>query len=362
MNTDGVSSFTRSRLVLARARRDVTQRALGEQIGVTDRMIKAYEKGDKLPSPETLAAISGVLGFPVSFFCAPHIDPLEATAASFRALTKASASLRDRALASGTIAMDFHRILSQRFNLPAPDLPDLRGTLPSAAAAALRQVWGIGQKPISNLVHLLELHGVRVFSLNEDSEAIDAFSLWRDGTPFVFLNTRKTAERSIFDAAHELGHLVLHRHGIPQGQNAEDAADMFASSFVLPEHAFRATAPRLATIATLSALKRTWRGSVAMLGRRMHDLGLMTDWHYRQFCIELSRKGRANEPAPLPRETSAVLQKVMADLAIDGLGLRELAREIHVPVGELRAFTFGLTAVEGGGASGSSRANLRLVT
>src|SRR3546814_6566541 len=52
----------------------------------------------------------------------------------------------------------------------------------------------------------------------EDTKNVDAFSCWRNGQPFVFLNTFKSAERSRFDAAHELAHLVLHRHGGPQGR------------------------------------------------------------------------------------------------------------------------------------------------
>lgn len=48
------------------------------------------------------------------------------------------------------------------------------------------------------------------------ADEIDAFSLWRDDRPYIFLNTSKSAERSRFDAAHELGHLVLHRQGTPR--------------------------------------------------------------------------------------------------------------------------------------------------
>ncbi|MEU8739183.1 ImmA/IrrE family metallo-endopeptidase [Streptomyces halstedii] len=39
---------------------------------------------------------------------------------------------------------------------------------------------------------------------------VDAFAVWREGVPFVFLNTQKSAERGRFDAAHEFGHLVMH--------------------------------------------------------------------------------------------------------------------------------------------------------
>ncbi|MET9565773.1 ImmA/IrrE family metallo-endopeptidase [Streptomyces tauricus] len=74
----------------------------------------------------------------------------------------------------------------------------------------VRTRWDLGQAPAPNMVHLLEAHGVRVFSLPPDSLEVDAFAVWRSGVPFVFLHTLKTVERARFFAAHELGHLVMH--------------------------------------------------------------------------------------------------------------------------------------------------------
>lgn len=348
MNVDGVESFTAGRLELARARRGMTQRSLAEAIGLSPRMVRAYEAGDAVPAAGTLVAIGRALSFPPSFFQAAPVDPLTLDAVSFRALTKASASLRSRAVAAGTIAIELHAFIAQRFVLPSAQLPDLRFATPSVAAEQVRQAWGLGQRPLAHLIRLVEHHGVRVFSLCEDCDAIDAFSLWRDGVPFMFLNTRKTAERSIFDVAHELGHLVMHRHGEPSGRSAEAEADAFAASFLLPEHAIRASAPRFPTLASIIAMKQTWRASAAALGYRLRDLGLMTEWQYRGFNIELSKRGRANEPAPLEREVSVALRKVLLALASDGIGIRDIARALHVSPSEIRALCFQPHAIEGG--------------
>ncbi|MGH7434836.1 MAG: ImmA/IrrE family metallo-endopeptidase [Polyangiaceae bacterium] len=377
MNTNGVEKFTPSRLVLARERRGTTQRDLSASVGVSDRMIKSYESGQYRPAEQTVQDLARVLNFPISFFKAPPLDPLDVEAASFRSMVKATGTLRRRTLAAGTFALELHRFLDERFDLPAPDLPDLRSHSaatkasatarkyqgPERAAEALRHMWGLGQRPIQNVIHLLEARGVRVFSLSEDCDEIDAFSVWRGGVPFIFLNTRKTAERSIFDAAHELGHLVLHRHGSPQGQEAENEADAFAAGFLLPEAAMRAAAPRMPTIAAIATMKAKWHASVAAIGFRLHELELMSDWHYRHFNIELSRRGREKEPEPLPRETSAVLRKAFAELAEEGVDLREIAKDLCLPVAEVRAITFGLGLVDGGKATGSSapRGSLRLV-
>lgn len=360
--TVGVETFTPSRLILARERRGLTQRKLSGLVGVSDRMIKAYEAGTKHPTLETVQALARELRFPLQFFAAPTIEPLQIEAASFRALTKASASLRNRTVAAGTIALELRRFLTERFDLPKPDLPDLCGAAPSSAADVVRNAWGLEQKPIANVVHLLELHGVAVFSLSEDCHAIDAFSIWHREVPFVFLNNRKTAERSIFDAAHELGHLVLHRHGTRQGREAEAQADEFAAAFLLPEAAIRSVAPRLPSISALAAMKKTWKVSVAALGYRLHELGLVSDWHYKRFNIELSRRGRSNEPAPLARQTSAVIRKAFAALSAEGVAPRDIARELHVHPSDLQALTFGLALVSGEGRGRrSGRGSLRIV-
>ncbi|RBI65406.1 hypothetical protein DQ400_18155 [Vreelandella sulfidaeris] len=50
---------------------------------------------------------------------------------------------------------------------------------------------------------------------------------------FVFLNIQKSSEHSRFDAAHELGHLTLHKHAGAHGKEAEREANAFASSLCL---------------------------------------------------------------------------------------------------------------------------------
>ena len=160
---------------------------------------------------------------------------------------------------------------------PECKLTDFRGYSPEAAAAGVRSLWGLGERPIKNTIHLLEAHGIRVFSLAEDCKEVDAFSFWQDSTPFIFLNTFKSGERSRFDGMHELGHLLLHRHGGPDGRAAEHEADAFASAMLMSRGDVLAHAPRLATLPVLIQLKKRWCVSLAALNYRLHALGLTTD-------------------------------------------------------------------------------------
>jgi Zn-dependent peptidase ImmA (M78 family) len=194
--------------------------------------------------------------------------------------------------------------IEDRFELPETNLPDLsREPNPEAAAESLRQAWALGALSIRNMIHLLEAKGVRVLSLAVDAREVDAFSMWKGTRPFVFLNTYKSTEHSRFDAAHELGHLVLHKHGPPSGREAEKA---FASAFLMPRGSVLANAPRLPTYSSLVQLKKAWTTSVSALSYRLHELRLISDWQYRGLCIEIAKRGRDVEPEEAPKETSLI--------------------------------------------------------
>lgn len=345
---------------------------LAKAAGLHPRTIRGYESGDMSPSDTTLALLARTLRFPIGFFQASPIDEPLKDNASFRALSSMTASQRDAALAAGALAIEFSRWLERRFELPAADVLDLRGADPEAAAETVRMHWAIGERPIGNLVHLLERIGVRVFSLSEDSRDVDAFSLWRHGTPYVFLNTQKTPEHSRFDAAHELGHLVLHRHGhggcdgAPQqqddldsrhrrkpkrGHRAEDEANAFASALLMPRSTLLAITPRFPTLSKLVEIKKIWRVSLAALVHRLYRLEVLNEWQYRQLCIELSRHGyRTREFDGLTeREASQILAKAFEELREGGLARADIARALHLPASELEGLLFGLTisAIEG---------------
>jgi Zn-dependent peptidase ImmA (M78 family) len=265
-----------------------------------------------------------------------------------------TAGERDQALGAGTLALLIDSWIEERFSRPVPDVPDPETDDPESAAEVVRAEWQLGTRPIKNMVHLLELHGIRVFSLDEEGRKVDAFSFWRDQRPYVMLNTQKSAEHSRFDAAHELGHLVLHRTG-ERGRDAEREANQFASAFLMPRSAMLAAGLAHPTLPTLVARKKEWKVSVVALIYRLHAVGILSDWQYRSLYIEASKKGyRSKEPQPLKRESSQVLTKVLDHLRGQGTTRRDVARALHLEVGDFDRLVFGLVMLaQDGGASTS---------
>jgi len=99
---------------------------------------------------------------------------LDAREVSFRSLKKMSAAERNASLAAGTLGISFYEWIDERFNLPRPDLIDLNKERerPDVAARLLRQHWGLGGRPIGNLLKLYEAKVIRVLSLSENTRNV----------------------------------------------------------------------------------------------------------------------------------------------------------------------------------------------
>lgn len=350
-----MDGFSPTRLDLARRRRGFTKKQLAQDAGVSTRALTAYERHENVPERETSAALAASLNFPISFFYAADIDEPATESVSFRSKSSMTARQRDQATGAAGLAMTLSDWIAARFDLPEPDVPRLRDASPEAAAEEVRVSWNLGNRPAPNMVHLLEAHGVRVFSLVEECAEVDAFSFWRDGVPFIFLNTMKSAEHSRMDAAHELGHLVMHYWGGPGGRAAENQAKAFASAFLMPRQSVLAHGPRGASIPAIVSAKHHWKVSAMALAYRLRRLGLLSEWEARSIYIEMGKLGyRKNEPEEIARETSQVLAKVLAAVRGDGTSFGDIAEDLRLPEEELRKLVFGLTITRFDGTRSSS--------
>lgn len=338
--------FSASRLSLARKRRQYTKKELAEKAGITAVHLTRLESGGAgEPASATAQALAGALGYPLEFFFADDCEELTPDAVSFRSLSTLSARQRDAALAAGSIAFELHDWVASKFTLPEPQLLDLRDEDPRAAAEALRSYWKIGAKPIDHMIKLLEAKGVRVFALAEQHKNVDAFSCWHGEVPFIFLNTFKSAERSRFDAAHELGHLVLHVHGANGNRDVEREADMFAAAFLVNRGDLISHLPKVRSLEQLIVMKKRWGISVTAMARSAFDAGLLTDWHYRDLCKQMSILGyRTKEPSGAPREKSVLWRMVFEELWKVGQTRETIARSLMVPAEEVEALVGQLVA------------------
>lgn len=333
-----------TRIRLARLTRGLAKTDLARLMDVSTRTIQSFES-DGAPV-DRISALSGALRYPEHFFLRPALEPLDEEQAWFRARRRATAAQRAAARADGAIAIELYEWVANRFRLPEVRLLDLDGEEPSRAAAAVRSAWGLGLEPLPNLIQLAEANGVRVLSLPARSALVDAFSLWYDERPYVFLSTMKTTERSRFDLAHEIGHLVLHSRGHADGVEAEKQADRFAAAFLMPTESLLPHAGREPAVPQILALRSHYGVSAFAMTHRLHVLERLSDWAYRQDCVQLTQRGyRAGEPGGLPRERSRVFAVALEALKSKGIGAAEIAAELGLDVRTVHDLMFGQPVV-----------------
>jgi Zn-dependent peptidase ImmA (M78 family) len=235
--------------------------------------------------------------------------------------------------------------IEQRVDLPALALPDLHLAETAAPVEAagrareLRDLWHLPDGPVGNVGRLVERHGGVVARVRGLTERVDAFSQWLDGRPFVILwrNKADTA-RSRFDAAHELGHLVMHPDPESGNKLLERQAHAFAAEFLMPadviEHHLPRRPPRKTDLEALVESKKHWGVSIAALFYRSRELGLLSKESHRRSMIRLSELGyRTSEPGDLGElEMPALLRSALELTEKEtGWGVGDLATELRLP-------------------------------
>jgi Zn-dependent peptidase ImmA (M78 family) len=271
---------------------------------LTGAALSQFEAGSARPSPHTRQRLAYELGVPESFFELPLAGVHEGF---FRSLRRTAVGERRRARAAAHIAHDVATLPSipddwPRLNIPSePVSLDPEGDAIESIAKKVREQWRLPPGPIPNAIQLLEAHGVVVVRLPLDSTDVDAFSLPFPDHPVVVLSSNKNDKaRSRFDAAHELGHLVMHGESVWGLPGVEAQAHSFAAAFLMPREDIAQELPERADWPRLFQLKRRWQVSIAALLMRARELERMSPSTYLSAVKSISMRGwRRLEPVPL---------------------------------------------------------------
>ena len=328
----GISRFVGLRLKEAREARGLTVSSLADLIGVTRQAVSQYENGQVAPSANTMSQITRTLNIPLGFFLEP-VAPDEATSSVFyRSMSATTKSARARAERHyGWLRrvvtwlrnyVTFPEVSFPTLNLPS-DPHELTPQDIELAAQEVRRQWQIPAGPIPSMTALLERRGAMVVRMELCADTLDAFSEWREseGRPYLILGADKAvAVRSRYDASHELGHMVLHRHVSKESlRNSttfsliESQAHRFAGALLLPEMDF-ADDLYVVSLDALRSLKEKWRVSMAAMLKRASDLNLIAPDHAQQLWRNLARRGwRLREPLDddLPVEEPSLVKEAL---------------------------------------------------
>lgn len=195
------------------------------------------------------------------------------------------------------------------------------------AASECRDLWRLGRSAVQDLALAVEGAGVVLIREETGIAQIEGLSAWSEvlDRPFVLLSADKdNGYRSRFDLAHELGHLVLHRH-IPRPterdrhKQLEQQAHRFAGAFLLPAETFATEVRMPVTLDDLLLLKRRWGVSVGAIVMRLRALKILDEEGAQSlFKRRSARWGAKSEPGDGDRspERPRLLHRTI-DLLVD---------------------------------------------
>ena len=307
----GVKEFVGKRLEEARLARGLTQTSLAQMVEKNSSTISGWESERQSPDAEALRALASVLGVRTTLFLKEQRQDPQAyfyrSNASITVLLqkKARARLKWAELMVDEMEEWIDFVDPQ---IPSADIDDLRQvdekTIENCAAEC-RERWSLGEGPVDNVIASLEEAGCIVVREELGGLKMDGVSAWCSAgyRPFILLAEDKaSAVRSRFDAAHELGHLVLHRRIDPEKLNKSEYAEMeqqahrFASNFLMPEKPFLRDVNAL-DLDSFVSLKRKWKVSIGAMIMRCYQLDIISDEYRQRLFKYMSARGwRRSEP------------------------------------------------------------------
>lgn len=364
--TRGINGFQKERLLQALAVRRLSQVQLAAMVGVSPSSVSKWRSGAQAPESETLERLASLVNVSPEWFTRPVLD--KASEPLFRSNASAHKAAREMLEARLEWAQDIAAALGEFVDFPELNLPERKFTSPEeitsedieGAAQECRELWRLGAGPIPDVALALENAGAILVREETGVAQIEGLSAWSKvlKRPIVLLASDKdNGFRSRFDAAHELGHLVLHRN-VPRAterlrhNEMEKQAHRFAGAFLLPAESFAAEFRFPATLDSLLLMKQRWGVSVGALIMRLDALGLIDENDKLSLFKRRSARwgaksepgddGRAPERPRLLRRTVELLLSsniIPADGFARHLGLSE--RDIEMLAGLPESFLDG---------------------
>ena len=249
-------------LLRLRIEQGLSQEELAKKSGLSNTAYKKIEAGNSEPKVLTLQNIANALNTDIGTLLTPVREMSSVRFRSHKKMNKRSVILANVAnwLDNYTFVEEliqeskkpflFQSIIDNSTDSGKTDTSseDFAKGLAIEVRRKLHDEKHLGKKdePINNICGLLEVSGIKVYTLDVSTDSFFGLSVgFEDGGPAIVVNDwdRISVERKIFTAAHELGHLLMHSNSYnPNNEDfdptEERGATVFAGYFLMPEKAF----------------------------------------------------------------------------------------------------------------------------
>ncbi|PCQ20221.1 zinc peptidase [Klebsiella pneumoniae] len=319
--------FIGSNLECVRTLNGYSRKELAEKVSVSEQAIWQYEVKNMMPEINKIYELSNLFNVQTSYFISdqPKIlkeKSVEKQTIAFRAVSyKVSTKLLNKQHYQANYVSNLTNYLLAYVKSPLMEIKALIDELDDLIESLedldrikiIKKCASISRKKLlgncsnNHLLFNLEKSGIMIFEKNIDNDT-DAFSFWSNREiPYIILgNNKGIAVRRNFDIAHELCHILLHRHiqfdNLSQAEykQLENEANIFAAEFLLPEAEFIEDFNKLTKKSNpdhMKILKEKWFVSIQSIELRAYYLGLLTETQNRYFWESVNKKGyRRKEP------------------------------------------------------------------
>jgi Zn-dependent peptidase ImmA (M78 family) len=302
------------RIRQVREMRRFTQTALIDEVALpsfNQSRLSRIESGLADADSEIIELLAVTLGVRSDYFTRPSMLVLAPQSPQLRARSRLTTASKTAVMRWAQTVLEEYRQLELSASPITSGLEDMQEATPAEAAGRMRELLGFDElSPLPYLVLAVERLGVSVLGIPHSEDHMDAFCAWSDGRPIIGILSGIPADRLRFSVAHELGHLVLHRHANKK-PTLEAEADSFAADLLTPRVAMGSALPRNPTLSQLTMVKSEWGVSIKVLIRRSRELGLIDQDRAVSMYKQMSARGwNKREPGFVSYEKPRAFRKL----------------------------------------------------
>lgn len=346
------SSFNGARLKAARQYNSMTIGDVAQALNVSNQSISQFENNKTEPKLENIFLLSNLLGFPREYFYEQDDSGVTLGNTYFRSLASTSKKERNAQVERVRLLSKIYTAIQNHITFPVFDLQTQSDKTPEELADYVREMWGLGRKPIYNLIDVMEKHGVIITNAFENNSDIDAYShveiINHKSVPIVVLGYEKNIFRQQFNAAHELGHILtdgqyeLDELSKAEYRDMETYMNRFAGALLIPREMLLEDLRGnwKVDIRYYIELKKKYRVSAQALIVCANQIGAISTNQYQYLMKQMSQMGyRTCEPLDdayqliLPRYIRQAMIMIKQDKKISGdefmLMLKSMQLSLH---------------------------------
>lgn len=288
------------RFTSIRTLKGLKAKEVAERAGIPTATYSRIERNDHYQLTNgQLESLSFVLGMPPTWFTQEQKANLSETPIHFRKNSKMTRGSELTVKFIQEFFAEMVAVLNKKVRLVPLLVPQVSPNMysPEYAAQQTRKALRLtDDQPISNVIRSVERLGIFVTVLDFDAQLHlinhDASSAWAaleggDSRPLILCRAHTSWDRMRLSAAHELGHLVMHRYGA--GVDKEEEAFRFACEYIFPAKSLKMQWPGPdATLSQIFPLKSKWGMSLAALIMHAFRNGLIDEHRKANLFAQLS--------------------------------------------------------------------------